>query len=324
MAARNSTNEPRLSRVFVSFLTDLGTRAGKAHCLRVRRVFDRITSTEDPLLSQLQPVWFTDWRARRLAEGISRSTSNKETGFVRRALEWGREVRMIAINPATCLRRLPVREADRRRLRRALIASEIERLLCTSKEHDLRRGPKRVPQFATWLFFLQTGARRGEACAVRWCDIDLKYTLQVTFRAEATKSGRTRVVPVDEDLAAQLICLRRLQEYATGRAPEDSDPVLLSPAGRPWSANPNNLGRLFMRALGAAKIEPRNANGRGVSLHALRHTFITRLVRAGVQPVVVQQLAGHADVQTTLGFYTHTEPKDLREGIRALHLEVAG
>jgi len=314
-------DEYQLAQVFSAYLRDLATRAGEAHCKRVRAVFDRITGSNDPPVSGLRPVWFADWRARRLAEGISRSTANKEAGYVRGALEWAREMHMVVLNPAACLRPLPVRECDRRRLRRALTDEELTRLLRAAKARDQQRPG--VPQHPTWLLLAQTGARRGEACAVRWCDVDL-VSLHLTFRAECAKSGRSRVVPIDESLAGELIRLRRLQEYTTGRAPGGDDQVLLSPAGRPWMANPDNLGRLFGRLLGLAKIERVDHRGRGVSVHALRHTFITRLIRAGVQPVVVQQLAGHADVQTTLGFYTHTVEKDLRDGIRALHLEVAG
>lgn len=39
------------------------------------------------------------------------------------------------------------------------------------------------------------------------------------------------------------------------------------------------------------------------SCHSLRHTFITRLIEAGVNPKVVQELAGHTRVDITLDVY---------------------
>ena len=39
--------------------------------------------------------------------------------------------------------------------------------------------------------------------------------------------------------------------------------------------------------------------------HALRHTYITRLFEAGCDVKEVQKLAGHKDITTTLGLYTH-------------------
>lgn len=50
-----------------------------------------------------------------------------------------------------------------------------------------------------------------------------------------------------------------------------------------------------------------------VTPHLLRHTYITRLILAGVNIKVVQYLAGHASVDITLNIYTHlmeNQPKD--------------
>ena len=38
--------------------------------------------------------------------------------------------------------------------------------------------------------------------------------------------------------------------------------------------------------------------------HSLRHTFTTRLVEAGVNIKVVQNVLGHADFSTTMDIYT--------------------
>ena len=41
------------------------------------------------------------------------------------------------------------------------------------------------------------------------------------------------------------------------------------------------------------------------SMHALRHTFATRMMEAGVPAKVVQEMLGHKDVALTLNTYTH-------------------
>ena len=48
------------------------------------------------------------------------------------------------------------------------------------------------------------------------------------------------------------------------------------------------------------------------SCHTLRHTFTTRLVEAGVNIKVIQELCGHARSDVTLDVYT-TVTKELKE-----------
>jgi integrase len=55
----------------------------------------------------------------------------------------------------------------------------------------------------------------------------------------------------------------------------------------------------------------------GVSLHTLRHTFISRLVQAGRPLPEVAALAGHRSITMTMR-YAHLAPSHLRAGIQAL------
>lgn len=48
------------------------------------------------------------------------------------------------------------------------------------------------------------------------------------------------------------------------------------------------------------------------SCHSLRHTFTTRLIEAGVNIKVVQEVLGHADFDTTMNIYTHVT-QDLKK-----------
>ena len=50
------------------------------------------------------------------------------------------------------------------------------------------------------------------------------------------------------------------------------------------------------------------------TFHSLRHTFITNLIEAGVDPLLVRDAAGHSVMATTAG-YTHIGEKTLRRAI---------
>ena len=49
-----------------------------------------------------------------------------------------------------------------------------------------------------------------------------------------------------------------------------------------------------------------------------RHTMITRLAEANVNPEAARLIAGHRDVRTTLSYYTHTTNNMLRDAVSKL------
>ncbi|MHC4664849.1 MAG: tyrosine-type recombinase/integrase [Planctomycetota bacterium] len=55
-----------------------------------------------------------------------------------------------------------------------------------------------------------------------------------------------------------------------------------------------------------------------MDFHALRHTYITNLVRGGIHPKLAMDLARHSDVNLTLGYYTHTFLSDRADALTNL------
>ena len=53
--------------------------------------------------------------------------------------------------------------------------------------------------------------------------------------------------------------------------------------------------------------------------HDLRHTFISRLVMAGVSLPIVQKLAGHSDPKMT-SRYAHLAPKTAQDAVDILDI----
>lgn len=136
------------------------------------------------------------------------------------------------------------------------------------------------------LLFALTGVRRSEAARLEIGHVRLKLAQLVV----PGKRG-TRVVPLAPDADAPL---RRLLAAA------GAGPALL-PGGT------HAIDDLFRAAR-------KTCGDRRLHAHALRHTFGTALVRAGVRPDVVMRLMGHRSLQTTLR-YVHEVGED---GIRAV------
>jgi integrase len=67
----------------------------------------------------------------------------------------------------------------------------------------------------------------------------------------------------------------------------------------------------FERARDAAGLD------RDVVFHSLRHTYISRLVMAGVDLRTVQELAGHKTIQMTIR-YAHLAPEHKRRAVERM------
>ena len=55
-------------------------------------------------------------------------------------------------------------------------------------------------------------------------------------------------------------------------------------------------------------------------MHALRHTFATRCIEFGIRPKVLQQILGHASLQTTMDRYVHNTDESLSDAVSIFEL----
>jgi len=237
-------------------------------------------------------------------------------------------------NPLACLPK--VEEAEPSRKRRPLTKDEITRLLEAAQERPLRdaltirRGKNKGKPLAkvsdrerrrlrrvgqeralVYKFMMLTGLRRGEVAALTvnalHLDEDSPY---VHVEGKHAKSGRAATLPLRGDLADDLRKhVARLAEANGEDIPPDAPLFDID-----W----RNLLRTFNLDLTAAGIAKRDAQGRTVDVHSLRHTFATMLARNGVSPSIAQKLMRHSDIRLTMNLYTHLELADTAGAVAAL------
>jgi integrase len=115
------------------------------------------------------------------------------------------------------------------------------------------------------------------------------------------KTGTSRrTIDIDDDVARVLRDWRKVRsEERDGLEPGPDDLVFVKADGT--SMHPDIFSQLFDRTV--AKIDVPS-----ISLHDLRHTHATLLLKAGVNVKVVSERLGHANVAFTMNVYQHVLP----------------
>lgn len=135
-----------------------------------------------------------------------------------------------------------------------------------------------------------TGARVSEAVGLNLGDLNLDNGL-VQLRGKGRKE---RIVPIG-DLALRAILAYRASLKVSTPVQQPSAPLFLNHRG----------GRLTTRSVGrlVSRYSSRLAGG-AVSPHSLRHSYATHLLDEGADLRSIQEMLGHASLNTTQK-YTH-------------------
>ncbi|HKX46269.1 MAG TPA: site-specific integrase [Planctomycetota bacterium] len=315
-----------LGELLASYLQDLQPRVTPAHLQNVGQRLSWIVNElgADTRIRDLRAPEIAAIRNQLRAEGRSPRTCNLLVDRLGAMFRWAVAQELVAVNPVAKIKRLPDGEGNRAYERRALTGEEIERLLEAARAEDAEVGVARafigwtrVPQAPLFLMLLDSGARWNEARTLAWGDVDLQRGV-VVLRAANTKARRQREIPVTERLRDALRALRPIHQRALGRMPTIADPVFLSPRAEPWPRPTTNPMRVFHRLLDRAAIPKHDLLGRKLDIHALRHTYATRLASAGVGLAQAQRLLGHSDPKLTASIYTHLDLDDLHAAVRKL------
>lgn len=157
--------------------------------------------------------------------------------------------------------------------------------------------------YSLFVLMLHTGVRLGEALAITDADINgnvLSISKTLTRDEKGTplygESAKTdngsRLIPLDKEAQE---ALRNAQAIRDAIAPSNKH-VFISQHGKiPLSMTVNAHVREVCKAAGIAPI----------TSHALRDTFATRCAESKMQPRVLMELLGHADISTTMLIYVH-------------------
>jgi integrase len=231
------------------------------------------------------------WKAT-LRQKVSATTVNIAMRSLRAAFNKAKRWGYVDLNPFDGMQALKVQEK-----RQFLTEEEIVGLFKVI-DADIEAGKlnirlnkaQRAARKRNRLYFeflLNTGLRRAEAINLRAEDVN--FEKESIYIVHATKSYRSRVVPMNE----------RVKEIL-----KEVMPDLFS------KINKETVTQKFAEYLKRTGLV-------GFKLHSLRHTFASRLVEHGVDLYTVSKLLGHSDLKTSM-VYAKVSSVTLRNAVGKL------
>jgi excisionase family DNA binding protein len=232
-------------------------------------------------LRQITPMEIERFRSSLLSKGKQKSTTNRYLALLKRMFNLAIEEGYMEGNPARKVKMF----SEAENLKERILTDGEERLLldgCCEHMRDLVT------------FALNTGMRLGEILNLKWANVDMKSG---TIKVEFTKSGKTRIVPMNQALREMLARPRKRGEVYVFTNPDSKD--------------------RFRETKTSFKTGCRKAGIEGLRFHDLRHTFASRLVRNGVDIGTVRKLLGHSTLLITQR-YVHSDESMLRSAVGSL------
>ena len=244
-----------------------------------------------PILESHQR-WLFHYRKAN-GQPVSVTTQRDRMGAVQTFFAWLCRQNVLAANPAADLE-LP--RKPNKILPKSLALGEVRAILNVPNVGD----PLGIRDRAVLETFYATAIRRSELVRLDVGDVDRERGLLTVNQG---KGGKDRMLPLGERALSWIY--RYLEETrplletpASGRA------LFISGYGERFSAQ--YMGNWVHRVIEAAGI------GRSGSCHVLRHSCATHMLENGADIRFIQQLLGHARLDTTQ-IYTDVSIVQLRE-----------
>jgi len=184
------------------------------------------------------------------------------------------------------------------------ICKKTEKIILNEKEEILFiKECENTPYGDFFLICLYQGLRRGECLAITKQDID--YENKILNIDKSINSGTketntkneysTRKIPIFKNT------LKILEKYKNLKNNE-----------RLFNLQPQNIDKHFKKLTNKLELK--------ITIHSLRHNFITKLVEQGIAENIIQKIVGHSkNSSITKRVYTHTRDEAFNKAIETIN-----
>jgi integrase len=288
------------------------------HARHARQVITEIlASASVQEIADLAADRIQDALARKRVDFSSR-TANFALGAIKGFARWLYEANRIAEVPRGLKAMRPFPPASKK-TRRPLTPAEIDRLLTAAEHGETIRlsrsgrplveitGPERA---ILYRLAFETGFRADELRSLTPESFHLDgeqptITVKAGYSKRGKRSGRDDVQPIRREFAESL------KPWIAAREP-----------GKPVLALPEKFAKMLRRDLIVAEIPYSTPKGT-FDFHATRHTYVTLLIRNGVDINTVKTLARHSTVTLTGDIYGHTDDETMRDALEDIRGKIA-
>ncbi len=239
------------------------------------------------------------FKSVRLKE-VKQSTVNIQLTTIKAVFNIAIRFNWINSNPCNAVKKISIPQKDRL----CFDENEVKLILSNTNNPVMKNLIK---------FGLLTGCRLNEICNVQWKDLNFQeLILNISNKDNfKTKSGKQRQIPISDEL------LKLLNEML-GQKPNKNILSLYEPEKYIFSIRYGTrlhieyVSKSFKKTLRKCNFPER------YHFHCLRHSFITNLIKSGVNINYVKEIAGHSEIQTTMN-YIHIVTNDLREAVNKIN-----
>jgi integrase len=233
--------------------------------------------------------------------GISQNRYNKYRNFLRMIWRAVSDLAGIEENPWDKVETL----SQDTRSKRELSEKELK-LVIEKANEDLR---------PLLLIGAYTGLRFGDACTLKWAEIDLKGNQIVRVENKKKSKGRPVKIPIHPDLKTVLLNLR---------TPKSNEDYVLPIFASQYQSYPDQLTRTIQKHFQSCGIETQELPTKHrknritvVGFHSLRHSFVSLCAQKGVPEVALMELVGHGSPAMTR-HYSHAGKETKVSAIKSL------
>lgn len=215
-----------------------------------------------------------------------------------------------------------------------LINDSVTREAVTPKQErlflDFVKNDRHFSQYHEGMTILfKTGMRISEFCGLTLSDLDMKERkIHIDKQLQRTREGKyiiadtkttygERDLPMSEDVyqCFKKLISRRRKIKVEPMVDGIGGFLVLDQNGMPYLAL--HWEKRFEYALGKYNRTFKEELPT-ITPHICRHTYCTNMAKSGISPKSLQYLMGHADIATTLGYYTHYKFNDVEKEVREL------